>query len=73
MEKECNKLGLAINKSKSAIMRLHTRSRNPIAHVKSIRGYPVVEQYKYLGIIINNKAGLAEEIETRNKKIKELN
>ena len=46
--------GIKINKNKSGIMILI----NDIKEKDNIEGYPIIKEYKYLGILINDKMNI---------------
>ncbi|KAM3139768.1 hypothetical protein pb186bvf_008010, partial [Paramecium bursaria] len=51
---------LKINKSKSGVMPLHKKKK---VNREGLRGFPVVKQYKYLGITINNMGSIDPHID----------
>ena len=46
--------GIEINRSKSGIMCIRKDARTPNPMETSLREYPMVNQYKYLGVMIDN-------------------
>jgi hypothetical protein len=67
----CSKTGMALNKSKSGILTIFPKKPNdenpqPIDHIKEI---PLVEKYKYLGIVIDKNASLNLHMNDLKKKV----
>ena len=58
---------IKVNKSKSGIMIL----KNNIEENDNIDGYPIINEYKYLGIIINDKMNIQKHIGNIDKKLDE--
>ena len=58
---------IKVNKSKSGIMIL----KNNIEKNDNIDGYPIINEYKYLGIIINDKMNIQKHIGNIDKKLDE--
>ena len=58
--------GINVNKKKSGIMIL----KNKIENNDNIDGYPIINKYKYLGIIINDKMTIQSHIGNIDKKLK---
>ena len=56
-----------VNKLKSGIMILN----NYKIEEDNIEGYPIIKEYKYLGIIINDKMNIQNHIDSIDKKLKE--
>ena len=61
----CKELGLKVNNDKSAIIILRHRNNKKIVNPKKIHGFPVVKQYKYLGIIIDDLLSFKPEMNNR--------
>ena len=59
--------GINVNKNKSGIMIL----KNDIKEKDNIDGYPIIREYKYLGILINFKMNIQNHIGIINKKLDE--
>ena len=59
--------GINVNKNKSGIMIL----KNDIKEKDNIDGYPIIREYKYLGILINFKMNIQNHIGMINKKLDE--
>ena len=59
--------GIKVNKNKSGIMIL----KNDIKEKDNIDGYPIIREYKYLGILINFKMNIQNHIGMINKKLDE--
>ena len=53
-------------------MQIRKDGRTPKMKDISIGGIPVVNNYKYLGVIFDDSLNFKEEIKTRNKKLKKL-
>ena len=58
--------GIKVNKNKSGIMLI-----KGIEEDVEIEGYPVISEYKYLGIMIDNKLKITKHIGNIDKKLKE--
>ena len=58
---------IKINKNKSGIMIL----KNDIKEGDNIKGYPIIKEYKYLGILINDKMNIQNHIGNIDKKLDE--
>ena len=58
--------GINVNKKKSGIMIL----KNKIENNDNIDGYPIINKYKYLGIMINDKMTIQSHIGNIDKKLK---
>ena len=56
--------GIKVNKNKSGIMILI----NDIKEKDNIEGYPIIKEYKYLGIVIDNKLNIKKHIDNIDKK-----
>ena len=54
--------GIDINKAKSGIMQLRADRRTPNPMMTVFREYPIIEQYKYLGVILDNCLNLKFEL-----------
>ena len=66
---------LEINHGKSGLMmvRLDTRTKGPEKFpVDNYRNFPLVTEYSYLGITINDTLGFTEDIKERKRKEKQL-
>ena len=59
--------GIKVNKNKSGIMIL----KNDIKEKDNIDGYPIIKEYKYLGILINDKMNIQNHIGNIDKKLDE--
>ena len=59
---------LFFNKKKSGIMYLHKRNSDS----KSLRGFPIVKEYKYLGITINNMGSIYPHIKNLKGLLKRI-
>ena len=59
--------GIKVNKNKSGIMIL----KNDIKEKDNIDGYPIIREYKYLGILINFKMNIQNHIGMIDKKLNE--
>ena len=59
--------GINVNKNKSGIMIL----KNDIKEKDNIDGYPIIREYKYLGILINFKMNIQNHIGMIDKKLNE--
>ena len=46
--------GIGINKAKSGVMQIRQDARTPGPIIREIRGFPVVETYKYLGVLFDD-------------------
>ena len=60
--------GIEVNTKKSAILKIKADGRTPGERVKSFKGFPIVQEYKYLGIIISD----CLSFKVHNKKIKSV-
>ena len=60
--------GINVNKKKSGIMIL----KNKIETNDKIDGYPIINKYKYLGIMINDKMNIQSHIGNIDKKLKNI-
>ena len=58
---------ITVNKKKSGILILNDDGTDPSV----IMGYPVVSEYKYLGILLDSKLSPKHHICAMNKKLKE--
>ena len=54
--------GIAINKAKSGIMCIKADRRTPNPLSREYRDYPMVDQYKYLGVTIDNCLNFKAEL-----------
>ena len=59
---------MIVNKKKSGIIYHRVRSKK-IKKKKMYHGYPIVSEYKYLGVIIDSKLSFKQHIEQMRKKI----
>ena len=59
--------GINVNKLKSGIMIVN----NYKIDENNIEGYPIIKEYKYLGILINDKMNIQNHIGSIDKKLKE--
>ena len=59
--------GIKVNKNKTEIIIL----KNGIKEKDNIDGYPIIREYKYLGILINFKMNIQNHIGMINKKLDE--
>jgi len=66
IEKWTKNNGIMVNKNKSGIMVIKGTETN-----SKIEGYPVIKEYKYLGITINNKLQINKHVGNINKKLNE--
>ena len=53
-------------------MQIRKDRRTPDMLDRDIGGIPIVQSYKYLGVIFDDSLNFEEEIATRNKKLKKL-
>ena len=58
--------GIEINKAKSGIIQVRKDRRTPRPIARSYMGYPIVDEYKYLGVLIDSSLSL--QLEVRRKK-----
>ena len=58
--------GINVNKNKSGIFVVKGKEQND-----NIEGYPIIKEYKYLGILINDKLNIQNHIGLINKKLSE--
>ena len=68
LEKQSEINDIKIYKNKSGIMLI-----KGIEEDVEIEGYPVMREYKYLGIMIDNKLGITKYIGNIDKKLKRRN
>ena len=66
LEKWSELNGIKVNKNKSGIMLIKGKEEDV-----EIEGYPVITEYKYLGITIDNKLKIAKHIGNIDKKVNE--
>jgi hypothetical protein len=66
VEQWSNRNLIGVNKKKSGIMCIQGKAKE-----KTIRDYPVVKEYKYLGILINDKLRCDSHITNINDKLKQ--
>ena len=59
--------GIEVNKAKSGIMVVRKDRRTPNPIQRSYRGYPLVDQYKYLGVLIDNCLNLQMEVQKKKQ------
>jgi len=60
---------MQINKKKSAIM-YHKINSKKLKKRREYHGYPIVSEYKYLGVVIDSKLSFKQHLEYIRKKIK---
>ena len=75
LEYYCDINKLEVNHKKSGLMmvRVDRRTRGPEKFpVDNYRNYPLVTDYQYLGVTINDTLGFKEDLEDRRKKEKYL-
>jgi len=75
VEKWTNKVEMQINKKKSGVMfikkqRRKDQDRDAIRAAQQIKGYPIVEEYKYLGVIFDNVLRFDKNLEKIRENIK---
>ena len=58
--------GINVNRKKSGIFVIRGEE-----HKDNVEGYPILNEYKYLGILINKKLNIQNHIGSINKKLKE--
>ena len=58
--------GINVNRNKSGIFVVKGKEQND-----NIEGYPIIKEYKYLGILINDKLNIQNHIGLINKKLSE--
>ena len=56
-----------INKGNSGVM--HVRNHSEV----QIDGYPTVQHYKYLGVVLDNQGTIKEHVKVLTKRVKYLN
>ena len=54
--------GIEINKQKSGILQIRKDRRTPLPLIRSRHGYPILENYKYLGVEIDDNLSLKQEL-----------
>ena len=56
---------MKINKKKSGIMWFKRKKNNKktLNEIKNIEGYPIVENYKYLGIYIDDRMNMQKQMD----------
>ena len=54
LEKWSKEYNIEVNKKKSAVMIIRNDRRTPMPIKKEIRGYPIVQHYKYLGVELDD-------------------
>ena len=59
--------GIEINKAKSGIMQVRKDRRTPNPIPRSYRGYPLVDEYMYLGVTIDNCLNLQLEVQKKRQ------
>ena len=59
--------GIEVNKAKSGIIQVRKDRRTPNPILRSFRGYPLVDQYKYLGVMIDNSLSLRMELQNKKQ------
>ena len=57
-----NRNGIEINKIKSGIIQVRKDRRTPRPIARSYMGYPIVDEYKYLGVLIDSSLSLQLEV-----------
>ena len=60
---------MKINKKKSGVMLFRKYAQNKKHELGEIEGIPIVKEYKYLGIYIDNLMRYTKQIENTKKKI----
>jgi len=66
---------MKINKKKSGVLILRADRRTPERMKDDFKGYPILDNYKYLGLQIDNDLTLRiarDEMKTKEKKLKHL-
>ena len=61
-----NEFEIEVNYKKSAIMQIRKDRRTPTRLESTLAGFPVVTEYKYLGVIIDDALNL--EMDVKKKK-----
>jgi hypothetical protein len=67
LERNCKALGLSINKAKSGIMIVKRSQRERHTDWNNRMGYPIVSNYKYLGVMMLDDGTLRQDLEKRKK------
>jgi hypothetical protein len=63
---------MKINKKKSGLLIMRADKRTPERLTGEYKGFPIVSQYKYLGIVIDNDLTLRAETKTMKQKEKNM-
>jgi hypothetical protein len=71
VETECGKLNLKLNKKKCSIMRIMENALKN-AETKEAEGIKFMNQYKYLGLNLQNSGRLTSHIESLKIKLKKM-
>ena len=66
IERWSTRNGIEVNKAKSGIIQVRKDRRTPNPLIQTRRGYPFVDEYKYLGVMIDNALNMKAEL--RQKK-----
>ena len=61
VQEESKRLGIEVSDTKSAVMEIQRGRRRPLKR-KMIYGFPATQEYKYLGVIINQKLNFKEDL-----------
>ena len=69
---QCDLIGMEINKQKTQMIRINQVHGGNEKMPKAIGNIKVVEEYKYLGIIINSKGAIKPHMETLKKKLENI-
>ena len=64
IDKWCNNNGISVNKKKSGIMIIKGKKE-----FSEFGGYPIIEQYKYLGVLIDKNMSIEKHIKMINDRI----
>ena len=61
--------GIAINKNKSAVMCIRVDRRTPMPRFNHVMGIPVAQEYKYLGVTLDDCGTVKSQTKGLNKRL----
>ena len=69
LQEWCQTNEIEINRSKSGILEVRKDKRTPITKATVLKGIPIVTEYKYLGVMVDDCLNTVPERQKKNKKL----